>query len=336
MDKAQVMQIPGVVSIGRIENGWRVEILEGHSAKEIPSTIRGERVTIEVVKEIVQPPSGNVIDQLRQRRRPMMLGQQITTDYGHGSIGCFVQWRGKTYMITAAHLATRWRDGDIIWQPTRSTIHQVGRLRRWIDIYQFNGGRHPVPGDAMAIELNEEAVNQSLGGIQLTSLAEPQIGMRFIRYGRTTGRREDVITEVDSMVRLLGVGDRPQWTCDNVFKGRFYSAMGGDSGGGMFTPDGKFLGLCMHPQGGCAIKPSMEALGMADATLPQNSGNYKYMDVAPVIIDGRTMVPIRFVAEGLGARVDWQESDKSVTITQGRRQVKIWIGETKYQERIDA
>jgi len=37
------------------------------------------------------------------------------------------------------------------------------------------------------------------------------------------------------------------------------------------------------------------------------------MDVAPEIINGRTMIPVRFVAEALGARVDWR-GDRYVII----------------------
>ena len=37
--------------------------------------------------------------------------------------------------------------------------------------------------------------------------------------------------------------------------------------------------------------------------------------VAPIIIDNRTYVPIRFVAEGLGAAVDWNENAQEIVIT---------------------
>lgn len=37
--------------------------------------------------------------------------------------------------------------------------------------------------------------------------------------------------------------------------------------------------------------------------------------VAPVIIDGRTFVPVRFVADELGATVAWDDATKTVTIT---------------------
>ena len=37
--------------------------------------------------------------------------------------------------------------------------------------------------------------------------------------------------------------------------------------------------------------------------------------VAPLIIDNRTYVPIRFVAEELGASVEWDESTMEIVIT---------------------
>jgi hypothetical protein len=43
-------------------------------------------------------------------------------------------------------------------------------------------------------------------------------------------------------------------------------------------------------------------------------GKQVVSDVQPRIIDGRTMVPIRFVAEALGAKVEWDGISKKVSI----------------------
>lgn len=40
-------------------------------------------------------------------------------------------------------------------------------------------------------------------------------------------------------------------------------------------------------------------------------------DVSPVVVDGRTLVPVRFVAEALGAFVDWNEDTNTVIINSG-------------------
>ena len=45
------------------------------------------------------------------------------------------------------------------------------------------------------------------------------------------------------------------------------------------------------------------------------NGVTKTLDVAPQIINGRTMVPVRFVSENLGAKVDWDDKTKTITIT---------------------
>jgi len=39
------------------------------------------------------------------------------------------------------------------------------------------------------------------------------------------------------------------------------------------------------------------------------------MDTPPAIINSRTLVPVRFVSQALGAKVDWDPTFKTVTIT---------------------
>jgi hypothetical protein len=38
------------------------------------------------------------------------------------------------------------------------------------------------------------------------------------------------------------------------------------------------------------------------------------MDVAPEIKDGRTMLPFRWIAQALGASVEWDEATQTVTV----------------------
>jgi len=47
------------------------------------------------------------------------------------------------------------------------------------------------------------------------------------------------------------------------------------------------------------------------------NGTTQQMDVAPVIKNGRTYLPARYVAEALGAKVDWNQATQTVTITLG-------------------
>ena len=53
-------------------------------------------------------------------------------------------------------------------------------------------------------------------------------------------------------------------------------------------------------------------------------GQIKINDVAPKIVNNRTMLPARFVAEALGARVEWNEDKQLVTI----------IGENEKDEKV--
>jgi hypothetical protein len=50
-------------------------------------------------------------------------------------------------------------------------------------------------------------------------------------------------------------------------------------------------------------------------------------DVPPQIVDGRTLVPLRTVADALGAQVDWDAASNSVIITQNTSQTLIVNGE---------
>jgi len=47
---------------------------------------------------------------------------------------------------------------------------------------------------------------------------------------------------------------------------------------------------------------------------------------APVIVNDRTLVPVRFVAEQLGANVEWDGEAYTVTITKGERTIFLTIG----------
>ncbi len=54
-------------------------------------------------------------------------------------------------------------------------------------------------------------------------------------------------------------------------------------------------------------------------------------DVMPYIsVEGRTMVPVRFISETFGADVDWNESTKEISIVNGSDTVKMTVGSTDY------
>ncbi|KUO50288.1 MAG: hypothetical protein APF76_11295 [Desulfitibacter sp. BRH_c19] len=46
-------------------------------------------------------------------------------------------------------------------------------------------------------------------------------------------------------------------------------------------------------------------------------------DVPPVIKEGRTLIPVRAITQGLGAEVDWDEKNKIVTVTRGDIEIEF-------------
>lgn len=76
-------------------------------------------------------------------------------------------------------------------------------------------------------------------------------------------------------------------------------------------------------------------IGKKDADI---NGKTVANDVAPKIVNDRTMLPIRFIAEALGAKVDWIEESQTVKITAENIDISLVIGEdfaTVNGERID-
>jgi len=52
----------------------------------------------------------------------------------------------------------------------------------------------------------------------------------------------------------------------------------------------------------------------------------KTMDTAPVIRENRTLLPIRYVAEAIGATVNWNNSERKVTVSLEGKVIELWIG----------
>ena len=64
-----------------------------------------------------------------------------------------------------------------------------------------------------------------------------------------------------------------------------------------------------------AIVFQIDAPRMLIHNFREGTDKYVELDQAPVIVDSRTLVPIRAVSESLGAKVDWVEAERKVVIT---------------------
>lgn len=55
-------------------------------------------------------------------------------------------------------------------------------------------------------------------------------------------------------------------------------------------------------------------------------GNTTFLDVAPVLKNGRTMVPVRFIGEAFGADFAWDEKTRRVTYILEDLTIELYIG----------
>ena len=77
------------------------------------------------------------------------------------------------------------------------------------------------------------------------------------------------------------------------------------------------------------IAACMAFAGSAGAETPIDivvNGKYIQMDSAPFLENDRTMVPIRFVSEGLDSTVTWDQDNGQVTIRDEETDIKIDVG----------
>ena len=65
-----------------------------------------------------------------------------------------------------------------------------------------------------------------------------------------------------------------------------------------------------------------------DSNIAIVNGEYKQIDVPPMIINNRTMVPLRFIGEALGAEVNWMAETRTVIIALNGREVKMIIDQS--------
>lgn len=83
---------------------------------------------------------------------------------------------------------------------------------------------------------------------------------------------------------------------------------------------------------GTTDDPSAQTSGKVTMvfTLDKNTytvdGKTQTMDVSPVSLSGRTMLPIRFAADPIGAATVWNGTERKVTINLGNKEIQLWIG----------
>ena len=66
-----------------------------------------------------------------------------------------------------------------------------------------------------------------------------------------------------------------------------------------------------------------------DNDIANINGQQKQIDAKPYISQGRTFVPLRVVAEGFGAQVEWVQQTKGINITMGDKVISMQIGSNR-------
>ena len=73
-------------------------------------------------------------------------------------------------------------------------------------------------------------------------------------------------------------------------------------------------------------KTTILVLFIGSPKMTTSDGKVIALDSPPVIVEGRTLVPIRPIVEKLGGSVAWDNVERKVTITLGDKTLELWIG----------
>lgn len=90
--------------------------------------------------------------------------------------------------------------------------------------------------------------------------------------------------------------------------------------------DAKFVKAEAEPAAPEEIPAAEKIVLTINERVSQVFGNAMVNDVAPVIRGERTMLPIRFIAQALGAEVAWDDALNKVTITKEDGTIELYIG----------
>ncbi|HEU4798611.1 MAG TPA: copper amine oxidase N-terminal domain-containing protein, partial [bacterium] len=86
---------------------------------------------------------------------------------------------------------------------------------------------------------------------------------------------------------------------------------------GVFERLGAFVQWNPGTRSILAVRGSDQVQLTIGSRIASVSGRQMFLDVPPQIVGSRTLVPLRFISESLGARVDWMPSTRVVMITSG-------------------
>ncbi len=167
-----------------------------------------------------------------------------------------------------------------------------------------------VPGDSTAVKLVWQASSSDIDGY----IVERKAGAANWEMSSAVGANKTSVTE------------------DGLNAGQSYSYR--VIAYNMFLNSKPSNTMVFNPSASSGGTVNPGGLGLGGIDLEFFLGNNMYnlngttaaMDVSPIVMGGRTLLPIRFVTDAIGADIQWFEAEKKVQINQGATIMELWIG----------
>ncbi|MCX8094570.1 MAG: stalk domain-containing protein [Caldisericia bacterium] len=139
---------------------------------------------------------------------------------------------------------------------------------------------------------------------------EEKSGYTIIEFRRPLDTKDkyDALLKFDKEIKII-------WALSNDDN---FNARHSDRGSGVIVL--KKVDVITQPTQKIVLK-----LKIGDKTMFVNDSQ-KVIDVPPLIIEGRTLLPIRWIAEPLGAEVSWDGNEKKVVVLLKETKIELWIG----------
>lgn len=226
--RGHLHRIRGVVATGvtRGEEGEPaiaiyVESLEEADLGAVPAHIMGFKVVVKEIGRVelfaLRPPE--LLHDRTARWRPAPGGVSIgSPDITAGTLGCVVRdaRTGRRLILSNNHVLAQnwgWRrdayEGKPALQPAvydggRDPDDRLGTLLRWVDV---DSGKDNLVDAAVALPVRDADVSDEVLDLGVPGpVAEPEVGMRVAKSGRSCGTRVSTVEAVGVTVDVWGWG----------------------------------------------------------------------------------------------------------------------------------
>ena len=309
-EAGKTVTVTANVPAGKVFNGWTGDVTFADASKITTTfTMPAKNVTVTanfkdeetpVVKYAVNVTNG-ITDKVTAAK------DEIVTIKADTKAGFeFKEWKGNVNFTNknAAETTFTMPAKAVNVEATYSEVKPVDPQKNTITV---TNGTATVDG---------KAVKEAAKGDKVTIKADSRSGYTFKEWkGNVT------FADKNSKTTTFVMGDKAVAVEATYTKN---SSGGGSSSGGSGGGGGVVIG------GGSSSTDKDEnevitnrlILNIDNPVATYNNNEIKN-DVAPIIVDGRTYTPTRFVAEKLGATVDWNEAAQLVTVTSKDKKIVI-------------